>query len=76
MEPATTLIAKLGGVKVVSQITGTALTAPYRWQQPREKGGTNGRIPQAHISVLIVYARQNEIAISLEDFFNSESTAK
>lgn len=68
MEPATTIIKKLGGERVVSKVTETAYTAPYRWQQPREKGGTDGLIPQRHHPRLLDYARDNEIPLSPADF--------
>lgn len=72
MEPASGIIKKLGGEPVVAKITKTAYTAPYRWQAPREKGGTGGRIPQAHHRSLLDYARQNEIPLSAEDFLPCE----
>ncbi len=68
MEPASTIIKKLGGEAVVSRVTETAYTAPYRWQQPREKGGTGGLIPQRHHPRLLDYARDNEILLSPADF--------
>jgi hypothetical protein len=69
MEPAKSIIKKLGGEAEVSRITGTALTAPYRWQHARSKGGTDGRIPQKHISVLLNHARNAGIDLTLNDFF-------
>lgn len=66
MEPASSVIELLGGEKVVSKITGTAYTAPYRWQQPREKGGTGGTIPQRHHNALLAYARENRLPLTAE----------
>lgn len=68
MEPAKTIIEKLGGEAVVSKITGTAYTAPYRWQHARTKGGTDGLIPQRYHPKLLEYARENEIPLSPGDF--------
>jgi len=68
MEPAKTIIKRLGGEAAVSGITGTAFTAPYRWQHPKTKGGTGGLIPQRHHRALLDYAKQNEIGLSAEDF--------
>jgi hypothetical protein len=68
MEPARTIIAKLGGEAQVSFITGTAYTAPYRWQAARAKGGTGGVIPQRHHRGLIDYARAKGIPLNAEEF--------
>src|SRR5262245_4864601 len=46
MEPAATIIRRLGGAAIVAAVVGTAVTAPYRWQYPRARGGTGGVIPQ------------------------------
>jgi hypothetical protein len=72
MEPAATIIKKLGGEAVVAEITATALSAPYRWQYPRERGGTGGRVPQRHHRLLLAYARQRGISLSAEEFLPSE----
>jgi hypothetical protein len=68
MEPAATIIARLGGERVVSEITGRAYTAPYRWQHPLEKGGTGGLIPQKLHAKLLDYARANGIELTPADF--------
>lgn len=68
MEPARTIVRKLGGPAKVAELTGAASTAPYRWQYPREKGGTGGVIPQRHHRKLLDYARENRIELKAEDF--------
>lgn len=68
MEPASSIIRKLGGEAVVAAITGTAYTAPYRWQYAIEKKGTGGRIPQKHHPALLDYARKEGIKLSAEEF--------
>lgn len=72
MEPARSIIARLGGAAVVARITETAYTAPYRWQYPRSKGGSGGLIPQKHHRKLIDYARMNGVDLEPADF--SEAT--
>ena len=57
MHPAASIIRRLGGAAAVAAATGTALTAPYRWQYPRAKGGTGGVIPQRHHRALIDFAK-------------------
>lgn len=68
MEPAKTIIERLGGTDAVARITCTASTAPYRWQYARDKGGTNGLIPQRYHRVLLDYAEQHSIRLNAEDF--------
>lgn len=69
MEPASSIIKKLGGEAVVAKVTGMAYTAPYRWQHPREKRGTGGAIPAKHIPALMAYAREQGIGLDLSEFF-------
>lgn len=68
MEPASSIIERLGGEAVVAKITRTAFTAPYRWQHARDKGGTGGLVPQKHHRPLLDYARTKGIELSAEDF--------
>lgn len=75
MEPAKSIIKRLGGEKAVAEITATSYTAPYRWQHPLAKRGTGGVIPQRHIPTLLAYARQHGIALAPDDFFPSEQQA-
>jgi hypothetical protein len=68
MEPARSIIGKLGGAAAVALLCGTALSAPYRWQSSRARGGTGGLIPQRHHRVLIDFARANHIPLTAEEF--------
>jgi hypothetical protein len=68
LEPARSIIAKLGGEARVSELTDTAFTAPYRWQYPKSKGGSGGRIPQKHIPTLLAHARDNGIDLRADEF--------
>jgi hypothetical protein len=68
MEPAARIIGKLGGIAKVAEIAGTALSAPYRWQHDKSRGGTGGLIPQAHHRALLDYAELHGIALSAEEF--------
>lgn len=69
MEPAKTIIKMLGGEAAVSKITGTAYTAPYRWQHPRAKGGTDGLIPQRYHRTLLDAARAQNVPLTPAHFF-------
>jgi len=68
MEPARSIITKLGGEGAVALICGTALSAPYRWQYARERGGTGGLIPQRHHRPLMDYAQAQRIPLVAEEF--------
>jgi hypothetical protein len=74
--PAAVIIARLGGEATISAITGTAYTAPYRWQAARKKGGTGGLIPQRYHRRLIDYARSNGIPLNAEEFLPAESATE
>lgn len=68
MEPASGIIKKFGGEAAIASITGTAYTAPYRWQASRDKGGTDGLIPQRYHQLLLDQARARNIDLRAEDF--------
>jgi hypothetical protein len=68
MEPARSIIAKLGGEGVVAHLCRLSLSAPYRWQSPRLRGGTGGLIPQRHHRILIDFARARRIPLDAEEF--------
>ena len=72
--PASLIIARLGGEAVVSAITGTVYTAPYRGQAARAKGGTGALIPQRHHRRLLDYARSKGIPLTADEFLPTDST--
>lgn len=53
MEPAQTIITKFGGYAAVARICGVHRTRPWKWAQPKEKGGADGIIPREHAEKLI-----------------------
>lgn len=76
MNPASQIVQKLGGEVVVSSITKTALTAPYRWQYPKAKGGTDGLIPQRYHRTLLDYAREQGIPLESDEFLSVREAAE
>lgn len=68
MEPAQTIIRKLGGPSAVAEVVGVHRTRVSAWQRPRDSGGTNGRVPQGHIQKLLRFAKERDIPLSAEDF--------
>ncbi len=75
MEPAQTIIRKLGGPTAVAEIVGIHRTRVSSWQRARDAGGTGGRVPQAHIDKLLDFARVKGIPLSAEEFFLRASRA-
>ncbi len=68
MEPAQTIIAKLGGPGTVSEVVGIHRTRVSNWQRPRAKGGTNGLIPQDYHLRLIDFAAEKGVVLTGNDF--------
>jgi hypothetical protein len=68
MEPAQTIIRKLGGPSAVAAVVGIHRTRVSSWQRSRASGGTGGRVPQDHIPVLLDHARRNGIALTADEF--------
>lgn len=75
MNPASHVIKQLGGETKVRELTGASVTAPYRWQYAKDKGGTGGLIPQRYHRTLLDYAQDNKIDLSAEDFLPERQTA-
>ena len=68
MEPARTIILLLGGEAKIAEIAGVRITAPYRWQASKTKGGTGGVIPHWHVEKLLEHAREHGIALTAASF--------
>lgn len=68
LEPARSVISKLGGVDTVALATGAHRTRVFRWMYPSSRGGTGGLIPQRHILTLLDYAASKHVKLSPADF--------
>lgn len=68
MEPAKTIISKLGGAAIVAQAAGVHRTRVYGWMREKQKGGTGGSIPLKAAMKLLPYAREKGIPLSSDDF--------
>jgi hypothetical protein len=75
LNPAYSIVKRLGGEAVVAKITHRAITAPYRWQKPVSEGGTGGLIPQRLHRPLLEYALEKGKELSPADFIASPSPA-
>jgi hypothetical protein len=62
MEPASTIITKLGGPSKVAAIVGVHPTRVSNWKRPKSVGGTGGRIPQNHHRALLRAAQERGIS--------------
>ncbi|MCB1476600.1 MAG: hypothetical protein H6883_07075 [Rhodobiaceae bacterium] len=68
LDPAKSVIAKLGGVEAVANVTGKHVSRIYRWMYPKDRGGTGGFIPQSDYGALLSYARASGIELSPSEF--------
>ncbi|WP_353472343.1 carph-isopro domain-containing protein [Salipiger sp. H15] len=75
MEPASRIIAALGGPTAVAEAIGIHRTRVSMWQAPRSKGGTNGLIPYRHVPRLVALARKKGVELEPTDFIPPTETA-
>ena len=71
LEPARSIIERLGGVDVVAGITGKHRTRVFRWMYPPDRGGTGGMIPLREIPKLLKFATSTGKRLRHADFFNT-----
>lgn len=62
-------ITRICGVDRLSKWANVSVTQVYRWDYPREKGGSGGVIPSAHHQPILDGARTDQIALTPADFF-------
>lgn len=68
MEPARTIIDRLGGPNKVATIAGVHRTRVSNWARTKESGGTGGVIPFKHVPALLAAAREAGFELSADDF--------
>ena len=69
MEPAASIIAKLGGVTVVARALNVNIARVTAWRRPRGRSsGTGGAIPHWHVARLLEFARERGVPLSPLDF--------
>ena len=71
--PAERVIEKCGGPQATASILGVHVSNVHRWKYPKERGGSDGRVPGRHQYDLIVGAREKGIDLRPEDFFDLEA---
>lgn len=75
LNPAFSVIKKIGGVALVSTITGRDVSRVYRWTYPKELGGTGGFIPHEEALKLLDHAKVNGLSLTPSDFFDVSPAA-
>jgi len=68
MEPAASIINKLGGNTAVASIAGVHRTRVWNWTQPKKSGGTGGNIPFKYMPRLIAAAKAAGVELSADEF--------
>jgi hypothetical protein len=66
LEPAYSLIEKLGGKSAVAEAIGLDKSALSRWCMPRP-GGTGGVVPQRHWPALMRMARAQNVSLAVRE---------
>lgn len=68
MEPARSIIERLGGPSAVAKVALVHRTRVSNWMRPKEAGGTGGTIPFKHVPALLAAAREKGVDLSTDDF--------
>jgi hypothetical protein len=69
LEPAASIIERLGGPQVVARHLGIHPTRVTAWRRPRgSSSGTGGMVPHWRIPALLELARQQGVPMSELDF--------
>jgi hypothetical protein len=76
LEPAATIIQKLGGLEPTAEAARVSVSRVCRWRKPKELGGTGGLIPSGRQQPLIDWARSKGIELEPADFFASVKNRK
>jgi hypothetical protein len=66
-EPATSIIARFGSAAEVGRILDLDKSTISRWTMPKEKRGTDGRIPHKYWEDLMTAAKQRKIKLTLRE---------
>ena len=76
MEPAASIIKRLGGNTVVARACERLPVTVYRWKLPRSRGGTGGRIPVSCRAHLLRLANSRGVSIAPEDLLSPDELAQ
>ena len=73
LNPASRIVALLGGPQTTAELAGVHISRVFRWTYPKARGGTGGLVPARHQQRLLDQARARGIALEPEDFFRCSS---
>ena len=73
LNPASHIIALLGGPQATAELAGVHISRVFRWTYPKARGGTGGLVPAQHQQHLLDSARARGIALEPADFFRRSS---
>lgn len=59
-------VLALFGVKLLVEVTGCSRVQIWRWGQPKNKGGSDGKIPSRHHQMLIAEAEKRGLDLKPE----------
>lgn len=65
--PAAKVIKAFGGVRATARRLNRNSSTISRWQVPRSKGGTGGRIPASLQGEILALAEADGLSLSAED---------
>ena len=74
LNPASHIIALLGGPQATAKLAGVHISRVFRWTYPKARGGTGGLVPAQHQQHLLDSARARGIALEPADFFLGSSS--
>ena len=72
LEPAASIIRRLGGPSKVAAILGVHRTRVSNWMRPKNRGGTGGVIPLNHHRAVIEASRVAGVPLGAEDLLPIE----
>jgi hypothetical protein len=67
LNPAYTVVERLGGKSTVAQTLGLSKAQMTRWCSPTDAGGTGGVIPQKYWGTLLDMAKQQRVRLTLKE---------
>lgn len=68
------VIDALGGPRAIAKGTGINCKHIYRWDYPKDRGGTSGVIPTASLRKVLAWARAIGVGLSPTDLDPRETT--
>lgn len=66
-------IRRICGVTKLAQWAEVTETSVYRWDHPKEKGGSGGIIPAQYHQAILAGARREGVDLTPEDFFGERA---